>query len=86
MKASYGMQMVYILAIVLGAVGAAEVIWGFLDIMLAAILIPNVIAILLLSNKVKALTTEFFTSDQYYKKDQKEKKAKKAAARESYES
>ena len=72
------MHVVYILAVVLGAVGAAEVIWGFLDIMLAAILIPNVIAILLLSKKVKALTTEFFTSDKYYIKDQKEKKQNKA--------
>ncbi|MDN3450065.1 hypothetical protein QMA09_07670 [Planococcus sp. APC 3906] len=33
-KASYGMQVVYIFAIIFGAVGAAEVIWGFLDIML----------------------------------------------------
>ncbi|MBD8013391.1 sodium:alanine symporter family protein [Planococcus sp. Sa1BUA13] len=79
------MHVVYILAVVLGAVGAAEVIWGFLDIMLAAILIPNVIAILLLSKKVKALTIEFFTSDQYYLKDQKEKKRKKAA-RAGYDS
>jgi len=66
-------------AVVLGAVGAAEVIWGFLDIMLAAILIPNLIEILLLSNKVKHLKTEFFTSDKYYKKDIKEKKAAKSS-------
>lgn len=78
LKASYGIQVVYILAVILGAVGAAEVIWGFLDIMLAAILIPNIIAILLLSKKVKQLKTEFFTSDKYYKKDMKEKKAAKA--------
>ncbi|RAZ79652.1 alanine/glycine:cation symporter family protein [Planococcus halotolerans] len=78
LKASYGIQVVYILAVILGAVGAAEVIWGFLDIMLAAILIPNLIAILLLSKKVKQLKTEFFTSDKYYKKDMKEKKAAKA--------
>ena len=87
MKASYGMQVVYIVAVIFGAVGAAEVIWGFLDIMLAAILIPNVIAILLLSKKVKALTTEFFTSDQYYIKDQKEKKRnkQKKTARAGYD-
>lgn len=78
LKASYGIQVVYILAVILGAVGAAEVIWGFLDIMLAAILIPNIIAILLLSKKVKQLKTEFFTSDKYYKKDMKEKKTAKA--------
>ncbi|WP_282020618.1 alanine/glycine:cation symporter family protein [Planomicrobium okeanokoites] len=78
LKASYGIQVVYVVAVVLGAVGAAEVIWGFLDIMLAAILIPNLIAILLLSNKVKQLKTEFFTSEKYYKKDVKEKKAAKS--------
>ncbi|KIL47217.1 alanine/glycine:cation symporter family protein [Jeotgalibacillus soli] len=69
LKAAYGIQIVYLIAIVFGAVGAAEVIWGLLDIMLAAILLPNIIAILLLSNKVKELNTEFFTSDKYYKKD-----------------
>ncbi|MDG5473308.1 sodium:alanine symporter family protein [Jeotgalibacillus sp. ET6] len=73
LKASYAIQFVYLAAIVLGAVGAAEVIWGFLDIMLAAILIPNLIAILLLSNKVKELKHEFFTSDKYYLKDIKKK-------------
>ncbi|TDL30681.1 sodium:alanine symporter family protein [Jeotgalibacillus sp. S-D1] len=74
LKASYIIQFVYLIAIVLGAVGAAEVIWGFLDIMLAAILIPNLIAILLLSNKVKELKTEFFTSEDYYLKDIRKKK------------
>ncbi|MFC4712898.1 alanine/glycine:cation symporter family protein [Planococcus dechangensis] len=88
LKAAHGMQVVYIAAVILGAVGAAEVIWGFLDIMLAAILIPNIIAILLLRNKVKELTVEFFTADPYYKKDMKEKRLKKKrkAAREGYES
>ncbi|PPA68861.1 alanine/glycine:cation symporter family protein [Jeotgalibacillus proteolyticus] len=69
LKASYAIQVVYLVAIVFGAVGAAEVLWGFLDIMLATILIPNLIAILLLRNKVKELTTEFFTSEKYYLKD-----------------
>lgn len=77
LKAAHGMQVVYILAVILGAIGAAEVIWGFLDIMLAAILIPNIIAILLLSNKVKELKNEFFTSDEYYHKDRKVKKRAK---------
>lgn len=77
LKAAHGMQVVYILAVILGAIGAAEVIWGFLDIMLAAILIPNIIAILLLSNKVKELKNDFFTSDEYYHKDRKVKKRAK---------
>ncbi|AJD90548.1 sodium:alanine symporter [Jeotgalibacillus malaysiensis] len=69
LKASYAIQVVYIIAIVLGAVGAAEMIWNFLDIMLAMILLPNIFAILMMSNKVKELKNEFFTSDQYYLKD-----------------
>lgn len=69
LKASYWIQIIYIIAVIFGAIGAAEVIWGFLDIMLAAILIPNLIAILLLSNKVTELKKEFFTAPQYYKKD-----------------
>ncbi|KYG59400.1 alanine/glycine:cation symporter family protein [Planococcus maritimus] len=77
LKAAQGMQVVYVFAVILGAVGAAEVIWGFLDIMLAAILIPNIIAILLLSNKVKDLKNEFFSSDEYYHKDRKVKKRAK---------
>lgn len=77
LKAAQGMQVVYVFAVILGAVGAAEVIWGFLDIMLAAILIPNIIAILLLSNKVKELKNEFFSSDEYYHKDRKVKKRAK---------
>ncbi|QMT19056.1 sodium:alanine symporter family protein [Planococcus maritimus] len=77
LKAAQGMQVVYVFAVILGAIGAAEVIWGFLDIMLAAILIPNIIAILLLSNKVKDLKNEFFSSDEYYHKDRKVKKRAK---------
>ena len=76
LKASYGIQVVYLGAIVFGSVGAVEVIWGFLDIMLATVLIPNIIAILLLSNKVKELKTEFFTSEKYYLKDIAKKKKK----------
>lgn len=68
-KAAQGIKIVYTVAIVLGSVGAAKVIWQFLDLALAAILIPNIIAVLLLSKEVKRLTNEFFTSDEYYLKD-----------------
>lgn len=63
------MKAVYIVSIVIGAIGGAQMIWNFLDLMLAMILIPNMIAVLLLSGEVKRLTTEFFTSEKYYKKD-----------------
>ncbi|WP_226669958.1 alanine/glycine:cation symporter family protein [Metabacillus litoralis] len=63
------MKFVYLGSIIIGSIGGAKVIWQFLDLALAAILIPNIIAVLLLSNEVKRLKDEFFTSDQYYLKD-----------------
>lgn len=69
LKAAKGMEYVYVAAIILGAIGAAEVMWSFLDIALAAILIPNVMAVLLLSKQVKQMKEEFFTSEKYYLKD-----------------
>ncbi|BCB02451.1 alanine/glycine:cation symporter family protein [Bacillus sp. KH172YL63] len=76
-KAAQGIKLVYTIAIVLGSVGAAKVIWQFLDLALAAILIPNIIAVLLLSKEVKRLTDEFFTSEHYYLKDTGKVKEKK---------
>ncbi|MEI2665344.1 alanine/glycine:cation symporter family protein [Rossellomorea sp. LJF3] len=76
-KAAQGIKVVYTVAIVLGSVGAAKVIWQFLDLALAAILIPNIIAVLLLSKEVKRLTNEFFTSEEYYLKDTGKVKEKK---------
>ena len=78
-KASQAIKVVYTVAIVLGSVGAAKVIWQFLDLALAAILIPNIIAVLLLSKEVKRLTDEFFTSDEYYLKDTGKVKDKKVS-------
>src|SRR5690606_7893556 len=57
-KIAQAVKVVYLVAIILGAVGAAQTIWSFLDLTLAAILLPNIIAILLLSNKVKELKNE----------------------------
>lgn len=74
LKAAQGIKVVYLAAIILGAVGAAKTIWSFLDLALAAILLPNIIAVLLLSGKVKALKDEFFESEKYYLKDVKSKK------------
>ncbi|MRX73385.1 amino acid carrier protein [Bacillus lacus] len=79
LKAGELIKYVYLIAIVFGATGGARALWQFLDIALAAILIPNVIAILLLSKEVKRLKTEFFTSDLYYRKDIREKRDKKAS-------
>lgn len=68
------MKIVYLVSIVIGAIGGAKVIWQFLDLALAAILLPNVIALLLLSKEVKQLKNEFFTSEKYYLKDIKKNK------------
>ena len=63
------MKYVYVLSIPIGAVGGAKILWQFLDISLAIILIPNMIALLLLNKEVLELTREFFSSEKYYLKD-----------------
>ncbi len=63
------MRYVYLVSIIVGAIGVAKFLWQFLDILLAMIVIPNMIAILLLHKDVIALVQEFFTSKQFYLKD-----------------
>lgn len=64
------MKYVYVIAVFFGAIGAIKAIWGLVDITLALAVIPNMIAILLLSGKVKELKQEFFnTPGKYYLKD-----------------
>lgn len=75
LRAGTVIKVVYIASIVVGSIGGAQMIWNLLDFMLAMILIPNMIAVLLLSGEVRRLTKEFFTSDKYYKKDKREEKA-----------
>ncbi|WRU96509.1 sodium:alanine symporter family protein [Priestia filamentosa] len=73
-KMGHVMKVIYLGAIIVGSVGGAKVIWSFLDIALASILLPNLLAIVLLSKKVKELKEEFFTSEQYYLLDIKKDK------------
>jgi AGCS family alanine or glycine:cation symporter len=68
------MKFVYVGGIYIGAIGGAQVLWNFLDITLAMILVPNMLAVFLLRNEVVELTNEFFTSDKYYLKDIQTKK------------
>lgn len=56
-------KFVYLGAVIIGAAGGAKAIWGFLDLALVFILIPNILAVLLLSKKVRSLYDEFFTSE-----------------------
>ena len=69
LKFSKVLKYLYVLSIPVGAIGGAKVIWQFLDITLAIILIPNLIAIILLNKEVIELTKEFFSSEKYYLKD-----------------
>lgn len=73
-KAVWVLKVVYVAAIFIGAIGGAKVIWSFLDISLAGMAIPNIIALLLLSNVVVKLKREFFTSPDYYLADISRKK------------
>lgn len=69
LRAANVMKYVYVGAIIVGAVGGARFIWGILDITLAAMVIPNMIALVLLSGEVKSLKDEFFGSEKYYPRD-----------------
>lgn len=55
-------RFIYIAAIIVGAIGGLQFIWQFLDLLLAAVVIPNVIAVLFLSGKVKEITNDYFTN------------------------
>lgn len=63
LTAGYIMKAVYIIAIVVGAVGVGTQLWNLLDLALAIVLIPNIIAVLILAPKVKQLTRDFFKND-----------------------
>lgn len=56
------MRLVYIVAIVIGALGGLQFVWKFLDLLLAIVVVPNVIAVLFLSGKVREVTNDYFTN------------------------
>src|SRR5699024_2832320 len=60
LTAGWIMRGIYLLSMIVGALGAAQQLWDLLDLALAVVLIPNVIAVLMLSPRVKSLTTDFF--------------------------
>lgn len=59
----------YILAIFAGALGGLETVFGFLDVILAITILPNMIGLILMSGQVVSLKKEFFSSSKYYLKD-----------------
>lgn len=63
-------KVVYIVSIVIGAIGGATFLWSLLDLTLFFVVLPNLIAVFLLSPKIIELYKEFFhTEGKYYKKD-----------------
>ncbi|WP_028776262.1 alanine/glycine:cation symporter family protein [Shimazuella kribbensis] len=58
-KLQLTMRFIYLIAIVIGATGALTLLWKLLDLMIAVILVPNVLAILFLGKKVCELTDHY---------------------------
>jgi AGCS family alanine or glycine:cation symporter len=58
-KLQLTMRFVYLIGIVIGATGTLALLWKLLDLMIAVILIPNVVAILVLGKKVCDITEEY---------------------------
>ena len=81
LKFSKVMRYVYLGSIIIGAIGGARLLWQFLDLLLAMIIIPNMYTITRLSGEVVALTKEFFTTPgKYYLKDINENQPSKKEA------
>lgn len=68
-------RVVYIAAIIIGALGGLQFVWKFLDLLLAIVVIPNVIAVLFLSGQVRDITNDYFTNLYPIEKKQKNKKS-----------
>nr|WP_263315023.1 sodium:alanine symporter family protein [Mammaliicoccus sp. Marseille-Q6498] len=71
LTAGFIMKIVYVLSIAIGSFGAGTQLWNLLDLALACVLIPNIIAVVMLAPKVKNLTKEFFSRKEFYLKDKK---------------
>lgn len=79
-KAAIVYRIVVILLIPVGAVGYGTYLWKFLDLAVATILFPNLIALFALRKEIVAQSKEFFgTKDRYYLADKAAKEARKAA-------
>lgn len=64
-KITMPFRFVYVLMLVVGAVGGLQVIWGLFDFFMALTVAINLIVILFMVKEVRELTKEFFTSDKY---------------------
>lgn len=59
LKAAKGSRFVYLVAIFIGAIGGLQFIWQFLDLLLAAITLINIVPLLLLNKEVKEITQDY---------------------------
>ncbi|MFC4075951.1 alanine/glycine:cation symporter family protein [Salinithrix halophila] len=71
------MRLVYVLSMFIGAIGGLKFIWQFLDILLAMIVIPNMIALLAMSKEVREETKDYI--ERIYRKEKMNRKQKKSA-------
>jgi AGCS family alanine or glycine:cation symporter len=70
-KAVVPYKYVYCLVLFIGAISSLEGIWGFGDVALGVMAIPNLIAILFLSGTLRKITKEYFSKKHVpYKKRQ----------------
>lgn len=73
------MRLIYILSMYAGAVGGLKFVWQFLDILLAMIVVPNMIALLLMSKEVKEETDDYIRNIYLMEKGAKKEMVNKGA-------
>jgi len=66
----------FLLFVFIGAIAELEVIWGFGDAALGFMTFPNLLAIILLSGKLKKMTGSYFSMNHLTYKEQMERKGK----------
>lgn len=59
LKAAKGSRFIYLIAIFIGAIGGLQFIWQFLDLLLAAVTLINLVPLLLLNKEVKEITQDY---------------------------
>lgn len=67
---------VFLLFVFVGAVAQLEAVWGFGDAALGFMTFPNLLAIILLSSKLKKMSNDYFSIDHKTYKEQLEEKEK----------
>ncbi|WP_085522751.1 alanine/glycine:cation symporter family protein [Tuberibacillus sp. Marseille-P3662] len=74
LKTAKVMRVIYILAVLIGALGGLQFIWQFLDITLGLVVIANIIPMLFLHQDIADINDDYM--NRVYKEKTKEKKVK----------